>query len=362
MDHFVFEESLMSKSLVYSRASTRRLSVHKQAIGFTLVELLVVIGIISLLISILLPALGKARAAAATLKCEANLRSISQGLAMYLLQYHGVYPQADGSSDNDNGQNKESFRTWGAHLAVCMYPGGNFPVEDTGPTPHYHFDDADSYSVVTNQRMNGVFRCPSAALDATDLPWVPNTTYAVNPVVFANGCPKDNWNWGGSRNLPRGPWTSAAMTRGSVPYYKAGWMKNNAEKAIVMDSNIRVVQNGQGIGGSWGACWDIDFPDITNEGARAGYQLAENSELWSPGTPANILGTPVDLTSSDRDQGVPYWRYYPRFRHGNNNQGNFLFADGHVETFTRHRVGTSYVSGLLRKNIAVYWPSSVLGL
>lgn len=65
---------------------------HHRRAGFTLVELLVVIGIIALLIAMLLPALSRARSAAQEVGCVSNLAQIGRGMLLHVNEHHGYLP------------------------------------------------------------------------------------------------------------------------------------------------------------------------------------------------------------------------------------------------------------------------------
>src|SRR5438552_10103617 len=94
--------------------------------GFTLVELLVVIGIIAVLIAMLLPALNRVRQQSASTQCQSNLRQCGQILFMYANENHGYLPpcEVDSVAKIVNGG---PGGTWVGYQATAQDPSPAYP-------------------------------------------------------------------------------------------------------------------------------------------------------------------------------------------------------------------------------------------
>ena len=287
--------------------------------GFTLVELLVVIGIIALLISILLPALNKARQQANLISCGSRLHQMGLVLSIYETEYKGCIPY--GQIDNRpspvlrpiNGVN-ENYWYWMFALGVEI--DRNLLSSSDGAIHNLSkiFTDLDTadYVPTLNQYGNN---------------WVSH--YMCNPAIFYY---PSNYNFGTSTQ-PLGMFKE--------PLYeprKIGDVRTPSTFAI-WDAPQDIERGFN----SYPVASNIDMFGFSSTGLA--FSTAYNGDMdtglpiWPSGKGGTLpgYGNGAALQKSDNFDGAVDFPDVPdsvclRFRHSNNTKLSALCIDGHVET------------------------------
>lgn len=283
--------------------------------GFTLVELLVVIGIIALLIAILLPALTRARQQANCLACLSNLRQLGMLTMEYAQTYDQSLPVALMNNGNSGGNSGGQY-AWGALLCTMMGVG-----DGTASST-----DANHYNA----------RAVLLDRDTPDFPIIPSNQYSSHPLLVPNNTITY------PVTLPPDP--LYAPNRYRIPY-KLTQIKRSAEIILYFDGTLDLSGDGtNGAASSDG--FNIDANRIKAPNPQT-WLLSYTSQQYNGSTPVDA-GLNLDTMNNNQAADPNFRIGNIRFRHMSNTVANVVFCDGHAGSF---HYTSEFQSDLQRKNI-----------
>jgi prepilin-type N-terminal cleavage/methylation domain-containing protein/prepilin-type processing-associated H-X9-DG protein len=328
---------------------------HKIKSGFTLVELLVVIGIIALLISILLPALSKARQQASSVACQANLRQIGQLIQIYVSEDKGILPYGDwdgtyvntaagAAADTSANPNTANAANW---VVLLMYTlqgknGNTFnDFASTGTAGHAYLKAflCPDVPVQGTETSGAIFGPNEVPVHYTAhprlMPVLDNNIKAVDPVT--------------------GQWPTS---------YRVSRIKRSSESALIFDGSLwsSPAAPPGGTGGVWLPYYTYPVAGGLDNRRFPGYNSPTTylTDNYSLSTAAGMTpNDPVDMTADNSTSSWPTHTNLDdifnidniRFRHLRNTVANVLFVDGHVQSFSYN--AQTRTTNFLRKYINV---------